>query len=56
MANGICVVCQTDDLTLIKDDDVTILLQAIIFVSPLPKEVCWNIYKKRTSLLLFPNM
>lgn len=28
MANGICVVCQTDDLTLIKDD-VIVLLQAI---------------------------
>lgn len=30
--------CQTDDLTLIEGDDMTVLLQAIIFVSPLPKE------------------
>lgn len=30
--------CQTDALTLIKGGDMTMLLQALIFFSPLPKE------------------
>jgi len=48
--------CQTDDLTLIKGDDMTMLLQAIIFVSPLPKKLIRIYTRIPTSSLLFLNV